>query len=36
MYDINDDGRLDFAELREVLKASMAESGMMFDDEVRI
>ena len=33
MYDINGDGRLDFTELKEVLKASMAESGMMFDEE---
>ena len=34
MYDINEDGALEFGELKEVLKASIAESGMTFDDQV--
>ena len=33
IYDINDDGLLDFEELKEVLKASIAESGMTFDKQ---
>ena len=33
IYDINDDGFLDFEELKEVLKASISESGMTFDDQ---
>ena len=34
MYDINEDGALEFGELKEVLKASIAESGMTFDEQV--
>jgi Ca2+-binding EF-hand superfamily protein len=32
IYDGNGDGCLEFEELKEVLKASMGESGMTFDD----
>ena len=35
IYDINEDGTLELGELKEVLKASIAESGMTFDDQVR-
>ena len=33
IYDINGDGSLDMGELKEVLKASIADSGMTFDEQ---
>ena len=34
IYDINGDGSLHMGELKEVLKASIADSGMTFDEQV--
>ena len=33
IYDIDEDGTIDRDELKEVLKASMSESGLTFDEK---